>query len=311
MSKLLLYTVQGSNDHPTDSVADERGLTKYLGYRPIFCTPLDPDSLSESWFRIWAAAPRYPENIYIFEMDESECIPMNSVDWTNICLSKDDPSDDELKSVLNDLHPDMTDYLIKELPEDPFKISIPMCLTINFAEMLRLSQADVARDIFADVQNSIMEALNKRTFYSSISGRRMSTVSYDSMYGMIRMSGIITVFWTLATLKSGSAVAFHIKPEDLWKTTPFLRAQGLLAIWDQKIGTETAFTYDEYREMHANFIKALDLAASNVWNIPFHVGANDPCPCGSGKKYKKCCKNIRLDELMTVPLIETTSGSAT
>ena len=22
---------------------------------------------------------------------------------------------------------------------------------------------------------------------------------------------------------------------------------------------------------------------------PFSVGRNDPCPCGSGKKYKKCC----------------------
>ncbi|MCM1314205.1 MAG: SEC-C metal-binding domain-containing protein [Alistipes senegalensis] len=21
------------------------------------------------------------------------------------------------------------------------------------------------------------------------------------------------------------------------------------------------------------------------------IGDNDPCPCGSGKKYKKCCKN--------------------
>ena len=24
-----------------------------------------------------------------------------------------------------------------------------------------------------------------------------------------------------------------------------------------------------------------------------NVGRNDPCPCGSGKKYKKCCLNIR------------------
>ena len=23
--------------------------------------------------------------------------------------------------------------------------------------------------------------------------------------------------------------------------------------------------------------------------IPAKVGRNDPCPCGSGKKYKKCC----------------------
>lgn len=25
-----------------------------------------------------------------------------------------------------------------------------------------------------------------------------------------------------------------------------------------------------------------------VWNNP-KIGRNDPCPCGSGKKYKKCC----------------------
>ncbi|MCL0041203.1 SEC-C metal-binding domain-containing protein [Dehalococcoidia bacterium] len=23
---------------------------------------------------------------------------------------------------------------------------------------------------------------------------------------------------------------------------------------------------------------------------PVGVGRNDPCPCGSGKKYKKCCR---------------------
>lgn len=26
------------------------------------------------------------------------------------------------------------------------------------------------------------------------------------------------------------------------------------------------------------------------------VGRNDPCPCGSGKKYKKCCMNKNLDK---------------
>ncbi|RYZ84342.1 MAG: DUF1186 domain-containing protein, partial [Proteobacteria bacterium] len=24
---------------------------------------------------------------------------------------------------------------------------------------------------------------------------------------------------------------------------------------------------------------------------PVKIGRNDPCPCGSGKKYKKCCLN--------------------
>jgi len=26
------------------------------------------------------------------------------------------------------------------------------------------------------------------------------------------------------------------------------------------------------------------------------VGRNDPCPCGSGKKYKKCCGIHETDE---------------
>ena len=27
------------------------------------------------------------------------------------------------------------------------------------------------------------------------------------------------------------------------------------------------------------------------------IGRNDPCPCGSGKKYKQCCINKELLEL--------------
>ena len=26
------------------------------------------------------------------------------------------------------------------------------------------------------------------------------------------------------------------------------------------------------------------------------VGPNDPCPCGSGKKYKKCCRDKDIAE---------------
>ena len=39
----------------------------------------------------------------------------------------------------------------------------------------------------------------------------------------------------------------------------------------------------------------LDLNEENADSTPSHVrqapkvGRNDPCPCGSGRKYKKCC----------------------
>jgi uncharacterized protein YecA (UPF0149 family) len=29
--------------------------------------------------------------------------------------------------------------------------------------------------------------------------------------------------------------------------------------------------------------------AAPIRNIGPKVGRNDPCPCGSGRKYKKCC----------------------
>jgi len=32
-----------------------------------------------------------------------------------------------------------------------------------------------------------------------------------------------------------------------------------------------------------------DFHASKIFKAEKHVGPNDPCPCGSGKKYKKCC----------------------
>jgi len=50
--------------------------------------------------------------------------------------------------------------------------------------------------------------------------------------------------------------------------------------------------------------KQFQIMSDSMWNLsddedeipPFvrdepKIGRNDPCPCGSGKKYKKCCLN--------------------
>ena len=38
-------------------------------------------------------------------------------------------------------------------------------------------------------------------------------------------------------------------------------------------------------------LRRIDLPALHISALepPVKVGRNDPCPCGSGKKYKKCC----------------------
>ncbi|OGN62055.1 MAG: hypothetical protein A3F40_03470 [Chlamydiae bacterium RIFCSPHIGHO2_12_FULL_27_8] len=35
------------------------------------------------------------------------------------------------------------------------------------------------------------------------------------------------------------------------------------------------------------------------------VGRNDPCPCGSGKKFKKCCENKMIGKKFMASKIET------
>jgi len=59
---------------------------------------------------------------------------------------------------------------------------------------------------------------------------------------------------------------------------------------------EQAGLRDEHREV-ANFVKKDGkwlydegkVATATVVRAEPKVGRNDPCPCGSGKKYKKCC----------------------
>ena len=40
---------------------------------------------------------------------------------------------------------------------------------------------------------------------------------------------------------------------------------------------------EEFVEQHTS-----DTASIPQYNMP-KIGRNDPCPCGSGKKYKNCC----------------------
>ena len=57
---------------------------------------------------------------------------------------------------------------------------------------------------------------------------------------------------------------------------------------------------DIYRTLNPDDVPAY--AANTPWapgDAPFmnsepKVGRNDPCPCGSGKKYKKCCSGLKL-----------------
>jgi SEC-C motif len=53
---------------------------------------------------------------------------------------------------------------------------------------------------------------------------------------------------------------------------------------------EEAFQRKKKKELEqARMAGAGDMQVQQVVRSGAKVGRNDPCPCGSGKKYKKCC----------------------
>lgn len=73
-----------------------------------------------------------------------------------------------------------------------------------------------------------------------------------------------------------------------------MHAKNNTRIWENK-GHTPAETFDFYNKQQENTDKTLKVSKNRR-----EIGRNDPCPCGSGKKYKKCC--ARVDEEKTAQL---------
>jgi hypothetical protein len=100
----------------------------------------------------------------------------------------------------------------------------------------------------------------------------------------------------------GSIDPFSMSLEDFKETlrdgpdhqtlAPFTNAREELAVWydSDRISDVNAATDHLFGRIRDDGRPARN---------PFRdVGRNDPCPCGSGKKFKKCCYGIDPDELM-------------
>lgn len=83
----------------------------------------------------------------------------------------------------------------------------------------------------------------------------------------------------LDSLKSGSKVELEIDFEKLYFNMLDCKAEWLYTLEEW----EPVLTQEKRKEITREF------RASKMFVSAETVGRNDPCPCGSGKKYKKCC----------------------
>ena len=84
----------------------------------------------------------------------------------------------------------------------------------------------------------------------------------------------------IETMDENTAVKIEIDPEKLYYNMVEAKASWLYGLpqWDQILSEETRT--ELYKKQKAS---------GTVRREGHKIYPNDPCPCGSGKKYKKCC----------------------
>lgn len=81
------------------------------------------------------------------------------------------------------------------------------------------------------------------------------------------------------TMEEDTEVRIEIEPEKLYYNMVEAKAEWLYSLpqWD------SILTEEKRKELYKEQKKSGTIVKGPK------VGRNDPCPCGSGKKYKKCC----------------------
>ena len=302
---MLLYTAYGETPaEALDSTARTTGLERYLGYRPHFCSLINPDSLVDTWFRIFAASPRFVQVIDVYEVDELQAVPMDVVTWSATCLGADGqagPCDDGiLAAALNADHPHATDYLV------PFDL-----------EPARLWRFDVRRLLNGQLDGLGLSEGERAALHSCMArvralphehaellvssrGRQVGQPTMETWYRLMASSGMVPFVWSHVLGRTIAPELLRIEPWDLAQTAGYQRAQAGVAAWDRSLGVPGQFGHAAFEATRGAFLEACDqLAHVLVERRAASEGTarNGTCFCGSGRKYKKCCMRKGLDAL--------------
>ncbi len=81
------------------------------------------------------------------------------------------------------------------------------------------------------------------------------------------------------TMDENTVVKIEIDPEKLYYNMVEAKAEWLFSLpqWDEILTEEKKKELYKTQKASGTIVKGAK------------IGRNDPCPCGSGKKYKKCC----------------------
>ena len=142
-------------------------------------------------------------------------------------------------------------------------------------------------DEYFDIEKGAYKKIlaRKENFFEGKLSSLASEFEMDDTVFAGFMDGINTSLlkeYDLEKLKEGSDISLNVDFEKLYYNMLEAKAKWLhsLSEWDD------IFSEEKRRQIR-------DTWRSDKQAVSEKIGRNSPCPCGSGKKYKKCCgKNV-------------------
>lgn len=142
----------------------------------------------------------------------------------------------------------------------------------NYWKKYFLKEADNYREILAAKQTKLQGKLNELAKHY-----KMTNMEFVGFLDGINES--LTESLDIATLETESDIDIDIDYEKLLFNMHAAKADWLYEM------DEWADIFDEDKRKE---IRKAYMTSKTVVKAP-KIGRNEPCPCGSGKKYKKCC----------------------
>lgn len=269
---MLLATYQPKIPKPRSAVAQNE-LVEIFGYKPIWCVSAESleDFLCESYF----CAPNCGEELIIFQTDTYDTV--DKCKWYNSIRLKNNKMQREW--INNNCK--FKEYTVPEIGNILFQM--PMDLSNYAFEVKDFSEINPVIEQFLNKARIAQSQLQQVDRLGNIS--QLNPYSYQiGFQEYIKINITTHILPIMYSLNVSRQILDFVRFNGVQSTCNNIYCRFI--DWSDNDCSEESFTkiVDDFFSL---FDKSVEVAHQRLKH--HKIGRNEPCPCGSGKKYKKCC----------------------
>jgi hypothetical protein len=237
-----------------------------------------------------------PQKFVMFETDDYYMV--DKIKWNRIVENIDNDNETAIKDAFIVDHMDAVEYLVTSIPEKRFECDVNL-FDIIHAHLNDNHPYKKHIDNYLDAFNScgtayagINEEYEHIKFEIIEDGNNNDALAQLAMYKMKFDGSMLPAIWLIAydylfdknppSENITSIKALHERE----------RSQLQLSLVDLNMNhIHSDDAYSRLKCLYSGMYKTVFITANRK------IGPNEKCPCGSGKKYKKCCANASSDTL--------------